>query len=307
VRIASLLASATETVCALGLEEHLVAISHECDYPPSILDRPRVSRPRFDPSGQSSQAIDAAVRRAMREHGSVYVVDHERLRALAPDLLLAQAVCQVCAVPTSVAEDAARLMGAAVKVVSVDAHTLDQILESIRVVGRAAGAEEAAALLVERLESRLAAVAEALAGVDRPRVLAIEWLEPPFVPGHWVPEMIQRAGGRCAAGLAGRPSRETTWEALAALDPDVLVVMPCGFDLERSRAEAARYREELAHVAERALRSGRAFVVDGSAYFNRSGPRTVDGVEILARLLHPERLPHVSLEGRAEPLDLAGR
>ncbi len=302
MRIASLLASATETVCALGLEEHLVAISHECDYPPSVLDRPRVSRPRFDPTGQSSAAIDAAVRRAMREHGSVYVVDHERLRALQPDLLFAQAVCQVCAVPTSLAADAARLVGEEVKVVSVDAHTVDEIFESMLAVGRAAGAEAAAERLVQALKARLAAVAQAVAGCDRPRVLAIEWLDPPFVPGHWVPEMIERAGGRCVAGAAGRPSRETTWEALAGLDPDVLVVMPCGFDLDRSRTEAARYRNELARVAERALNSGRAFVVDGSAYFNRSGPRTVDGVEILAALLHPERLAGMDLHGRAEPL-----
>ncbi len=302
MRIASLLASATETVCALGLEEHLVAISHECDYPPSVLDRPRVSRPRFDPTGQSSAAIDAAVRRAMREHGSVYVVDHERLRALQPDVLFAQAVCQVCAVPTSLAADAARLVGEAVKVVSVDAHTVDEIFESLLVVGRAAGAEAAAERLVRALKARLAAVAQAVADCDRPRVLAIEWLDPPFVPGHWVPEMIERAGGRCVAGAAGRPSRETTWEALAGLDPDVLVVMPCGFDLDRSLTEAARYRNELARVAERAWNSGRAFVVDGSAYFNRSGPRTVDGVEILAALLHPERLAGVDLHGRAEPL-----
>jgi iron complex transport system substrate-binding protein len=302
MRIASLLASATETVCALGLEKHLVAISHECDYPPSVLDRPRVSRPRFDPAGQSSAAIDAAVRRAMREHGSVYVVDHERLRALRPDLLFAQAVCQVCAVPTSQAADAARLLGEAVKVVSVDAHTLDEIFESMLAVGRAAGAEAAAERLVQALKARLAAVARAVAGRDRPRVLAIEWLDPPFVPGHWVPEMIERAGGRCVAGAVGRPSREATWETLAGLDPDVLVVMPCGFDLDRSRAEAARYRNELARVAERAWTSGRAFVVDGSAYFNRSGPRTVDGVEILAALLHPECFAGVDLRGRAEPL-----
>jgi iron complex transport system substrate-binding protein len=300
VRIASLLASATETVWALGLGDDLVAISHECDYPPEALDRPRVSRPRFDPSGLSSGAIDAAVRDAMARHGTVYLLDEARLRAVRPDLILTQAVCQVCAVPTSVADQAAKVLESGASVVSLDAHTAADVLDSIRTVGRAAGVPERADEMVAGLERRLAGVRRAVDGAGRPRVLAIEWLDPPFVPGHWVPEMIELAGGRCLAGQVGRPSRQVSWDDVAGLDPDVLVVMPCGFGLEQARVDAERHAEELARVAGRAIDAGRAFVVDGSSYFNRSGPRMVDGVEILAALLHPERMADLRLEGRAE-------
>jgi iron complex transport system substrate-binding protein len=302
MRIASLLASATEVVYALGLGDQLVAISHECDFPPEALSKPRVSRPRFEPRGLSSGAIDGAVRTAMAEHGSVYVLDQERLKAERPDLILTQAVCQVCAVPTSLAEDAARLLDHGARVVSLDAHSVEDIFQTIRQVGAAAGARERAQRLVANLEGRLDRVRRAVTGLDRPTVLAIEWLDPPFVPGHWVPQMIALAGGTCLAGETGRPSRQVSWDELAGLDPDLLIVMPCGYGLEASRREGAAHAEQLARVAPRALASGRAYVVDGSSYFNRSGPRVVDGIEILARLLHADRAPQVDLTGKAEPL-----
>lgn len=300
MRIASLLASATEMVCALGLLDHLVAISHECDYPPEALSRPRVSRPHFDPAGMTSGAIDAAVRRAMAHHGTVYRLDEERLRATRPEVILAQAVCEVCAVPTALAEQAACALGNGARVVSLDAHTVADIFEAIRVVATVAGVPERAERLVSSLEERLDRARLAGDGAKRPAVLAIEWLDPPFVPGHWVPEMIEVAGGRCLAGTAGGPSRQVSWDELAALDPDVLVVMPCGYGLERSREEAEVHAGQLRRVAPRAVRDGRAFVVDGSSYFNRSGPRVVDGVEILAALLQADRLAAVDLAGRAE-------
>ena len=302
MRIASLLASATEIVYALDLGDALVAISHECDYPPEALAKPRVSRPRFDPTGLSSGEIDAAVRDAMARHGAVYALDEDRLRALRPDVILTQAVCEVCAVPTTLAREAARVLGPAVRVVSLDAHTLDDVLACVWTVAQAAGAAERGDRVVTALEARLERVRRAVEGAARPSVLAIEWLDPPFAPGHWVPEMIERAGGRSLAGTAGRPSRQVSWDDLAALDPDVLVVMPCGFGLAQARDDAQRHADRLARVAPRAFAGGRAFVVDGSAYFNRSGPRVVDGVEILAALLHPERRPGVPLEGRSERL-----
>lgn len=302
MRIASLLASATEVVYALGLGDQLVAISHECDYPPEALSKPRVSRPRFQPRGLSSRDIDGAVRTAMAEHGSVYLLDRERLKAEQPDLILTQAVCQVCAVPTSLAEDAARLLDPGARVVSLDAHSVEDVFQSIRQVGAATGAEGRAELVVAGLEVRLDRVRRAVAGLERPTVLAIEWLDPPFVPGHWVPQMIELAGGTCLAGEAGRPSRQVLWDELAGLDPDVLMVMPCGYGLEASRREAEAHAEHLTRVASRALASGRAYVVDGSSYFNRSGPRVVDGIEILATLLHGDRKPLVDLAGQAEPL-----
>ncbi|MFO7262049.1 MAG: cobalamin-binding protein [bacterium] len=290
-RIASLLASGTEIVCALGLLDRLVAISHECDYPPEALDRPRVSRPRFDPSGLTSGEIDRAVRRALAEHGSVYEVDADALARVEPDLVLTQAVCEVCAVPAPGVRELVERLGLEAEVLSLDAHDIEGILDAILAVGRAAGVEARAAALVDGLRSRLSAVERAVAGAGRPRVLALEWLDPPFAPGHWVPEMVQRAGGVNLLGEAGQRSREVAWEDVAGMDPDVLIIMPCGMGLEDARADADRHARRLVEAAPRAIAEGRAYVVDGSAYFNRSGPRVADGLEILAGLLHPDRLP----------------
>jgi iron complex transport system substrate-binding protein len=301
VRIASLLASATEMVCALGLEERLVAISHECDYPAHVLDRPRVTRARFDPNGLDGAAIDRAVRDALERHGSVYQVDQPRLRAARPDLILTQGLCEVCAVPTALAQEAACALGDQVRVLSLGAHSIEEILDSIGAVGGAAGVGEAAARVVAGLRRRLEAVNRRVARAPRPRVLAIEWLEPVFIPGHWVPEMVSLAGGEMLIGAADRRSEAVPWDRVAGLDPDVLIVMPCGYGLDRSRAEADQYAARLGGVAPRAVESGRAWVVDGSSYFNRSGPRVADGVEILGRILHPELVPDVDLAGRAEP------
>jgi iron complex transport system substrate-binding protein len=288
-RIASLLASATEMVAALGLEDRLVAISHECDYPVHVLDRPRVSRPRFDPEGLDSAAIDRAVRESMAEHGSVYEVDGAALERIRPDLILTQAVCEVCAVPTPGVRALVEARGLRAEVLSLDAHTIEEILAAILSVGAAAGDAGAAGRLVASLRERIARVRDAVAGAPRPRVLAIEWLDPPFAPGHWVPEMIEVAGGADLAGSHGGHSRQVDWSDLAGLDPDVLLIMPCGYGLDASIADADRHAAELRRVGARALAEGRAFAVDGSAYFNRSGPRVVDGIEILAGLLHPDR------------------
>jgi iron complex transport system substrate-binding protein len=287
-------------VCALGLDERLVAISHECDYPPGVLDRPRVTRARFDPERLDGAAIDRAVREALAQHGSVYEVDRDRLRAARPDLILTQGVCEVCAVPTALAEEAACAIGGQIRVLSLDAHSIEEILESIAEVGRAAGAGPAGARVVAGLRDRMAAVARRVTGAPRPRVLALEWLEPVFIPGHWVPEMVARAGGEMLIGSADRRSEAVPWERLHGLDPDVLIVMPCGYGLARSGTEARAYADRLRAVAPRAVAGGRAWVVDGSSYFNRSGPRVADGVEILGRILHPDLVPGVELSGRAE-------
>ncbi|MFN2397337.1 MAG: ABC transporter substrate-binding protein [Gemmatimonadaceae bacterium] len=299
-RIASLLASATEIVAALGLAEQLVGISHECDYPADILDRPRLSRPRFDPAGLTSAAIDTQVRQAMKEHGSVYVIDAERLAAVRPDLILTQAVCEVCAVPTVSAQEAAEQLNYAPKILSLDSHDLGGIHDTVLQVGRAAGVEPRAQEYVTWMTERVAAVRVRVANRRLPRVLALEWLDPPFLPGHWVPEMIEAAGGTNICGRAGERSREVNWSALAGCDPDVLVIMPCGFGLEASLADASRHAAALRALAGRAIESRRAFVVDGSSYFNRSGPRVVDGIEILAALFHPDAVTDVSLACRAE-------
>jgi iron complex transport system substrate-binding protein len=303
MRIASLLASATETVCALGLDDRLVAISHECDYPAHVLNRPRVSRPRFDPDGLASGEIDAAVRQALATHGSVYTLDDAALRAAAPDLILTQDVCQVCAVPTSLAEQAARALEGRARVLSLDAHSVEGILATVEQVGEAAGIETRAREVAAGLRDRIEGVARRVAGHGRPRVLALEWLDPVFVPGHWGPEMVALAGGENLAGSPGRRSQQLEWSAVSGLDPDVLLILPCGYDLARARAEADAHRDRLLALAPRAVREGRAWVVDGSAYFNRSGPRVVDGIEILARILHPDLMPEVVLAGRAARWD----
>lgn len=298
MRIASLLASGTEIAHALGLGPNIVAISHECDYPPELLDRPRVTRPRFDPQGLTSGEVDAAVREAMATAGSVYAIDDQLLRQAAPDLVLTQAVCEVCAVPAADARLAAESLNADATVLSLDAHTVDGILETILQVGDAANVADVARRYVGELRARLQRVHEAVHDLPRPTVLGLEWLDPPFVPGHWVPEMIELAGGTNLSGEIGARSTQAEWSDLEGLDPDVLLIMPCGYDLEAARNDADAAAEQLLELAPRAIREGRAYVVDASSYFNRSGPRVVDGVELLAALLHPGHFNHVPLEGR---------
>jgi iron complex transport system substrate-binding protein len=297
-RIASFLASGTEIAVALGLRDQIVAISHECDWPPDVLDRPRLSRPRFDPDGLSSGAIDQAVRSAMAEHGSPYVIDEAQLLAVRPDLVLTQAVCDVCAVPTPGVQAVVQRTGLAAQVVSLDAHTIADILGSIEQIAAAADVRDRAADVIAQLRVRIDAVRAAVAGAARPRVLALEWLDPPFAPGHWVPEMIELAGGDSLIGTTGAHSEQTSWAALSDLDPDVLVIMPCGYDLEATRRDADTVTDQLRDIAPRALDAGTAFIVDGSAYFNRSGPRFVTGIEILATLFHSDRC-HAPLDGVA--------
>lgn len=299
MRIVSFLGSATEIVYELGLGDRLVGISHECDWPPAALRLPSVSRSRFDPAGMTGGEIDAAVRRCMREFGSVYEVDVDALAALRPDLLLTQGVCEVCAVPTGSVEEAVAALPEAPRVLSLDAHTIEQILGTVRDVADAAGEPRRGEEAVARLRGRMEAVAARVADRPRPRVLALEWLDPPFAPGHWLPEMVEAAGGRNLLGEAGRHSGEVPWEAVEALDPDALLLLPCGWGLAEARADADRHRERLRRIAPRATKAGRAWVGDG-ALFSRSGPRVVDGIEALAAALHPDRFPGASLAGRLE-------
>ena len=287
MRIASMLSSATEIVYALGLQDHLVGISHECDYPPQALRLPRLSRSRFDPAGMTSGQIDAEVRRCMLEHGSVYEVDVDALRRIQPDVILTQAVCEVCAVPTGSVNDAVAELSHPAAVVSLDAHTLEQILATLRQVADAAVQSARGEDAVARLTARLDRVRDAVADRPRSRVLALEWLDPPFAPGHWVPEMVQMAGGDNLVGTAGSHSLEIPWSQAEGLDPDRLLLVPCGYAMDRARQDADEARGRLRPLAASAIDAGRAAVGD-SAWFSRSGPRVVEGIEALAAWLHPD-------------------
>lgn len=282
-----MLSSATEIVYALGLQDRLVGISHECDWPPEALRLPRLSRSRFDPAGLTSAEIDAEVRRCMLEHGSVYEIDVDALREVRPDVILTQAVCEVCAVPTGSVDAAVAALPWKPAIVSLDAHTLDGILATMRQVADAAGEPARGEEAVARLRGRVERVREVVADRPRPRVLALEWLDPPFAPGHWVPEMVTIAGGDTLVGEAGSHSLEIPWSRAEGLEPDRLLLVPCGYAMDRARQDADQSREPLRRLASDAIDGGRAAVGD-SAWFSRSGPRVVEGIEALAAWLHPD-------------------
>jgi iron complex transport system substrate-binding protein len=282
MRIASLVPSATEMLFALGLGADVVAVTHECDHPPAASELPHLTATVL-PDGLSAGEIDAAVKSIVGEGRALYSLDEERLAELAPDLIVTQAVCDVCAVSfEDVVEVAARLPGSP-RVVQQDPSSLGEVLEDVTRLGEAAGIEQDAHELRGELEGRLAAVRAAVAGAPSPRVVALEWLDPPFVGGHWIPEMIALAGGKDVAGPAGAKSPEVEWEALAALEPELVVVMPCGMYVEDSRAQAAEHWERI-----EALGADRVFAVDAASTYSRPGPRLVDGTELLAHLLHPD-------------------
>jgi len=291
-RIASLLASGTELVCALGLGERLVARSHECDFPAWVTRLPAVSRPTFDIAGSSGE-IDARVRERLRAGAPLYEIDETLLASLAPDVIVTQTHCEVCAVsPGDIAHGAPAKLERR-QVVALDTGTVDGILEGFQNVAGVLGAGDAGRALVAGIRARLAALAErtrALPG-PRPAVACLEWIDPLFAMGNWGPELIALAGGTCALGVAGAHSTTLAWQALRAADPDVIVVAPCGFGVERTLAEMPTLAALPGWGELAAVRAGRVFVADGNLYFNRSGPLLFDTPEILAEILHPAAFP----------------
>lgn len=289
-RIISLLPSATEIVCALGLSDSLVGVTHECDYPPEVVGKPQLTASRISHQTMTSAEIDHAVRSQLDGHGSIYDLDETALRALQPDLVITQELCDVCAVSYKTVEQAAaRLLDAGVRVVSLEPNTIADIFANIRTVGDLTGREAEAVRLVAELSTRLDALALALSEAEtRPRTFVLEWLEPPFAPGHWVPEQVAFAGGDHAFGHAGQPSRTTTAEEIRAYAPERIVLAPCGYYKEEivRALESARLPEGWGGLP--AVVSGEVWAVDATAYFSRPGPRVVAGAEILARIIHPE-------------------
>jgi iron complex transport system substrate-binding protein len=283
MRIASLVPSATEMLCTLGLRDSLVAVTHECDYPEGIELLPHLTRSVI-PDDLTPAEIDAAVREHTGKGEAIYELDADLLHDLEPDLIVTQALCEVCAVSVDDVRAVARELASEPNVVSLDPSTIGEVMGDVRTLAQATDEKDAGVDLVRELADRLDRVKLAVRGAERrPRVLALEWLDPPFTGGHWVPQMIEHAGGEDPIGFPGERSREASWDELAAAQPDIVVSMPCGYYAERAAHEVMEHRDEIARLG-----AGQVVAVDAAAYFSRPGPRIVDGVELLAHILHPE-------------------
>jgi iron complex transport system substrate-binding protein len=283
VRLVSLLPSATEIVYALGLGDDLAGVTFECDEPPSARSEKTIVVGGRDTTGMTPGEIDAYVRAQRAAGADLYTLHARALAGLRPDLILTQDLCRVCALPSGQVEQALAYLGCQAEVLSLDPHTLGDVLDTILLVGRRADVPERAARLVDGLRARLAATAAAVAGRRRPAVALVEWVDPPFTAGHWIPDMITAAGGQPVAARPGAPSVATTWAAIAAQAPELLIIAPCGYHLPGAI--------EQAHIAARALPGIPVWAIDADAIIVRPGPRLIDGVEAIASILHPEAIP----------------
>lgn len=292
-RIVSLLPSATEIICEVGLGDHLVGVTHECDWPPFVRDLPKVTL-TFIPHDASSREVDSLVRERIESGKALYSLHSETLREIRPDLIVTQALCDVCAVAESEVHAAASALPGDARVIALEPMRLAEVFESMRIVADAAGVPGAGAAAVARLEARVDSVRRRTHEIgERPSVVFLEWIDPPFCAGHWTPEIVRIAGGMELIGRIGQPSRTLGWDEIVQADPDVLVVACCGYDQARSLADLPILASQPGFHQLRCAGSGQIFVIDGSAYFNRPGPRLVDSLEILAHTLHPNaHQPH---------------
>ncbi|HEV7163704.1 MAG TPA: cobalamin-binding protein [Solirubrobacteraceae bacterium] len=296
MRIVSLVPHATELLFALGAGPEVVAVTHECDYPLEALALPRVTRDVL-PGGLSAADIDRAVRERTLEGQAIYELDGEALAGLEPDLIVTQALCPVCAVSYDEVAELARKLPSKPRVIALDPKTLGETLGDVRTLAQATDRRDAGVELVQATAARVDRIRLAVRGAAHPRVVALEWLDPVFVAGHWTPQLIELAGGSDVLGLPGEPSESLTWETVAAAEPETVVVMPCGYDAPRAQLEAASHAGELANLGARHI-----VAVDASAYFSRPGPRLVDGLELLAHILHPDRVPEPPAGAQALPV-----
>lgn len=291
MRIITLLPSATEIVCRLGLREHLVGITHECDFPAAVLGLPKVTRTHI-PHGATSAEIDEMVRLRAKRRMALYDLDEPLVRSLRPDLIVTQALCDVCAVDETEVRRAACAMGWGPRIVNLEPTSLAGMFDSMRDVAVAANAPDQGESAIAELKQRVSAVVQRSGGISkRPSVVFLEWLDPLFCGEHWNPELIDLAGGVELIGKSGERSRRIEWSELQAADPDVLFIACCGFSEARARVDLAATREKPQWNNLKAVRTNRVYVADGSAYFSRPGPRLVESLEILANRLHPERHP----------------
>ena len=303
MRICSFLPSATEIVYLLGLGDSLLGVSHECDFPLDALGKPKVVRSRFDSDNLSSQEIDRVVTDMMMRGENIYEVDTGVLAGAQPDLVITQQLCEVCAVSFEDVQQAVAALSPVPTVLSLDPHSIGDMLDSVTRVGECAGRQDIATGIVAGLQSRIESVDKALKSVPAsPTVACIEWMDPVIAAGHWVPEMVETAGGTDALVCSGSPSVRIDFSRLVDADPDVLILMPCGMDVARARSEFDSLSNKADWRRLSAFRSGRAYVVDSGALFSRSGPRLVDGIELLARIFHPDLFDESPSERYAERL-----
>ncbi len=282
MRIVSLVPAATELLFALELGDEVVGVTHECDYPPQVRGLPKVTRAVL-PNDLSPAEIDAAIKERTLAGESIYELDADALGDLEPDLIVTQALCHVCAVSADEVRVIAEELDSQPMVISLDPHTIGEVLGDARTIAEATGRKDEAVDLIREAAGRIDRVRIATRDVRRPRVVALEWLDPPFAAGHWTPQLISYAGGEDVLGFAGESSEEQSWETVAAVHPDIVIVMPCGYDAEIAHREAEMHRDELVAVG-----AGEVVAVDAGAYFSRPGPRLIEGLETFAHIIHPE-------------------
>lgn len=306
MRVASLLPSATEMVCfAAGDSAPLVGVTHECDFPKGVENLPKLTASKIDHHTMTSAEIDEAVGK-LSDTGSIYALDAKLLEELSPDLIVTQGLCEVCAVSESVVEEAVAGIENRPDVLSLNPTSFGEVLEDSVRIGEALGRGDEARSKVASLRERLSRVEESVYGAAPPRVGCVEWLDPPFSAGHWVPEMVELAGGKDIFAEPGEASRRMGWDEILEASPEVLVLMPCGFDVERTMEEIHVLAEQPEWQNIPAVANGRVWVVDANSYFSRPAPRLVEGVEILAKILHPEAFPEPPMPGDALRPTLAG-
>jgi len=307
MRICSLLPSATEVIALLGLSDELVGISHECDYPPSIRNRPVMVEPMIPPHGLTSHDIDRQVSQLVASGQRLYRLKDYLLRQAQPDLIVSQDLCHVCAVTPDQLHEALCSMPRQPTLLTLNPTTVHEVIEDVIRIGNAANRPAEGQHLAAQLQDRLGAVHTRVQRIaHRPRVACIEWLSPLYVAGHWVPEMVQLAGGQDVLAQPGGPSHVVTWDEVLAAAPDVLIVMPCGFSVERTQTELFQMMQQPGQWPLPSELAARTFLVDASSYFSRPGPRLIDGIELLAAILHPSDHDHIheSMACRLGPLPI---
>lgn len=312
MKIVSLLPSATESVYALGLGEQLQAVTHECDFPPEATTKPVITSSVLnhasnDSHRYASEQIHKGISGLLHEGKSIYHLNEELLAEIKPDLILTQELCDVCAVSYNIVEEAARIVEGDREIISLEPNFFEDILSNIRLVAEKTGRVKAADDLLSGFQKRINHIVTTTSQITKlPKVYCMEWIEPPFAAGHWIPEMVSMAGGKEGLGLLGQPSEQIAWEDVLSFAPEILILMPCGFGLDRTLEEAKQLRDYPGWSELPAVRHNRVYAVDGSSYFNRPGPRIVDGLEILAQIIHPESFSFPHLQSTFQKISFAG-